>query len=172
MANYGTYYASFGGSFSNVYSQLYIENWTVGATQVTFKAYGGWYADYNWSINYISDTLWYEDESGWHWWYGDDGHSIYTGSGGGSDWWLILDGSFSRTATDRVIRIDNQLQFSGNNAEAISDYLTVPHLAAACSNLTATRNSDTSITLNWTNPSTSYERVSIQYSRNGGTWTA
>lgn len=171
MANYGPYYGSFGGYYSNVYSQLKIENWTVASDRVTFTAYGGYWADYNWNINYIACELWWGENGNWHSMKYADGFSISTGSGGGNDWWISQSDYFSRQSYDRYITLTNDLTFSGNKATAFSDSLTIPHLAAAPSNLTATRNSDTSITLNWTNPSTSYDSMKIEASRNGGSYS-
>ena len=171
MANYGPYYGSFGGSFSNVYSQLAIDDWTVTSTQVTFHAYGGYYADYNWSISGISSQLFWGEGGSWYSFYYDDGFSISTGSSGGSDWWIDETGYFTRTSVDRYVYFANDLAFSGNSASAQSGTLTVPHLPSVPSNVKATRQSDTAIKLTWTNPSTSYSKMYIQVSVDGGSWT-
>lgn len=172
MANYGPYYGSFGGAYSNVYSQVSIDDWNYTATQARFWCNGGFSANYNWNINNVSGQL-YIDNGGWYAWSGASvsGKSIVTGQGGGSDWWLRNYGTFDREATDYYVRLRCKLSFSGNEANADTEYLLVPHLAAVPTGLSATRASDNRVNLSWTLPSTSLDSVKLEVSIDGGSWS-
>lgn len=166
--------ASFGGGFTNLktFVQYTVAgDWTVAADKVEFRYGGGVTSSYYFNVQGINMS--------YGWWESGVFHTEGTDSltynrNGGDEWAFPMgDGYFTRSATDRTVYLWCEGYFAeGGTAYAESPAFTVPHLAAAPSNLTATRNSDTSITLNWTNPSTSYDRVYIQYQRNGGSWTA
>lgn len=152
---------------SQLYSYLEVTNWTVGASACTFNAAGGITSSYSWSISNVTSYI--------KWWENGVGHDLASGTdsySGYTDKQLAyVSEGFTRQASDRNVTLECYTTCSLGSGSATLSY-TVPHLASAPSGLTATRNSDTSITLNWTNPSTSYDSVYIQYSRNGGSWTA
>ena len=166
--------ASFGGGFTNLKTFVqYTEagDWTVASDRVEFRYGGGVTSSYYFNVQGIAMS--------YGWWESGVFHTEGTGTltynrNGGDEWAFPMgDGYFTRFEYDRTVYLWCEGYFAeGGTAYAESPAFTVPHLAAAPSNLTATRNTDTRITLNWTNPSTSYDRVYIQYQRNGGSWTA
>ena len=158
-------------SGSTIYAYTEVD-WYVEATKCPYRQIGGVNSPYGgWSTNPSATLYWREwNGSSWGSWveYASDS-AHYTGPG---DLGVVdVSDYFSRYATDRSIELDVDVYASsstGSGTGYAKLAYTVPHLASAPTNLKATRNSDTSITISWTNPSTSYDNIYIYASRNGG----
>ena len=165
--------ASFHGNFTNLKSFVQYTvaaDWTITATQAQFQWGGGITSFYYFNVQGISCELgWWEDGS----YYPVNTASVTYNKSGGDEWAFSMSSDyFTRTASDRTVYLYMEGYFAeGGTAYAESPAFTVPHLAGKPTSLTATRNSDTSITLSWTNPSTSYDYVYIEVSANGGAYS-
>lgn len=159
-----------GGSSLYAYTEV---DWHVGATQCTYTHIGGCTSPYGgWSTNPTA-TLWWGEWNGssydWHEYASGSAH--YTGSG---DLELVRKNDyFTRTSVDRYIRLDCDVYAStstgSGTGSAWLDY-TVPALPPSATTLTATRDSDSKVSLSWTDGGGVKQSVRIERSVDGAAY--
>ena len=160
----------FSPDVGSLFSFVEVTNWTVTATQCTFKHWGGITSNYNWGFTGYSQLEWGEsgtwhdfgdEESGYYGGYGDktyDSHTSY----------------FNRQSVNRTVYLANYAHaYVNGQSTGARAYLqfTVPALPPSASTLSATRNSDTSVSLSWPSASGVKESVRIERSTDGGAYS-
>ena len=160
----------FSPEVGSLYSFVEVTNWTVTSTQCTFKQSGGITSNYYWSFTGYSQLEWGEggtwhdfrpEQSGGYSGYGDkvyDSHTSY----------------FTRQSANRTVYLANYAHaYVNGQSTSARAYIqfTVPALPPNATTITATRNSDTSVSLAWAGASGVKESVKVERSTDGGSYS-
>lgn len=161
----------FSPDVGSLYSFVEVTNWTVTSTQCTFKQWGGITSNYNWSFNGNAQLQWGESGT-WHDFAGKYDSGTY--SGYGDKTYVTQNSYFNRSSVNRTVYLASYssvyVNGTSTSARAYIQF-TVPALPPAATTLTATRNSDTSVSLSWTESSGVKESVRIERSTDGGAYS-
>ena len=160
----------FSPNVGSLYSFVETSGWTINATNCTFHANGGITSNYNWDFTGYSQLQWYESGT-WHdlsteksGYYGGYGDKVYDS----------IDSYFNRRSVDRTVRVGNYahayVNLTSSSARAYIEYI-VPALPPDAGTLTATRNSDTSVALAWSEASGVKEYVRVERSTDGAAFS-
>lgn len=159
----------FSPNVGSLYSFVETSGWTVNATTCTYHIKGGITSGYYWSFTGYSQLQWYENGT-WH-----DLASEKSGTYGGygDKVYDSMNDTFNRQYVNRTVRVGNYAHAYVNgqstSATAYIEYI-VPALPPNATTVTATRNSNTSVTLSWTEASGVKESVRIERSIDGSSF--
>ena len=159
----------FSPNVGSLYSFVETSGWTVNATTCTYHIKGGITSGYYWSFTGYSQLQWYENWT-WH-----DLASEKSGTYGGygDKVYDSMNDTFNRQYVNRTVRVGNYAHAYVNgqstSATAYIEYI-VPALPPNATTVTATRNSNASVTLSWTEASGVKESVRIERSIDGSSY--
>ena len=160
----------FSPNVGSLYSFVEVENWTVTATRCTFTQKGGITSSYNWSFTGYSQLQWGENGT----WHDTGSEKSGTYSGYGDKVYDSTTDYFNRQSADRTVYVANYAHaYVNGQSTSARAYIqfTVPALPPDATTLTATRNSDTSVSLAWTGASGVKESVRIERSTDGAAYS-
>ena len=160
----------FSPAVGSLYSFVAVTNWTVTPTQCTFKQSGGITSNYYWSFTGYSQLEWGESGT----WHDFGSEKSGTFSGYGDKVYDSHTSYFTRQSANRTVYLANYAHaYVNGQSTSARAYIqfTVPALPPSASTLTATRNSDTSVSLAWTEASGVKESVRIERSTDGAAYS-
>lgn len=159
----------FSPNVGSLYSFVETSGWTVNATNCSYYVSGGITSNYNWSFTGYSQLQWWENGT----WHDLSSEQSGTYSGYGDKVYDSMYDYFNRQYVDRLVRVGNYAHAYVNgqstSATAYIEYI-VPALPPNATTVTATRNSNTSVTLSWTEASGVKESVRIERSIDGSSF--
>lgn len=159
----------FSPNVGSLYSFVETSGWTVNATNCSYYVKGGITSSYNWSFTGYSQLQWWENGT----WHDLASEKSGTYSGYGDKVYDSMYDYFNRQYADRLVRVGNYAHAYVNgqstSATAYIEYI-VPALPPNATTVTATRNSNTSVTLSWTEASGVKESVRIERSIDGSSF--
>lgn len=161
----------FSPDVGSLYSFVEVTNWTITPTQCTFHQKGGITSSYNWSFTGNAQLQWGESGT-WHDFAGKYDSGTY--SGYGDKTYVTQTSYFNRSSVNRTVYLASYssvyVNGTSTSARAYIQF-TVPALPPSATTLTATRNSDTSVSLAWTEASGVKESVRVERSTDGAAYS-
>ena len=160
----------FSPNVGSLFSFVEVTNWTVTATRCTFTQKGGITSSYNWSFTGYSQLQWGENGT----WHDTGSEKSGTYSGYGDKVYDTTTDYFNRQSANRTVYVANYAHaYVNGQSTSARAYIqfTVPALPPDATTLTATRNSDTSVSLAWTGASGVKESVRIERSTDGAAYS-
>lgn len=160
----------FSPDVGSLYSFVEVTNWTVTPTQCTFAQKGGITSNYGWSFTGYSQLEWGEGGT-WHD-FGTEKSGSFTGYGD-----KVYDSHtsyFTRQSSPRTVYLANYAHaYVNGQSSSARAYIqfTVPALPPNATTLTATRNSDTSVSLSWATSMGYAESVKVERSTDGSAYS-
>lgn len=160
----------FSPDVGSLYSFVEVTNWTVTPTQCTFAQKGGITSNYGWSFTGYSQLEWGEGGT-WHD-FGTEKSGSFTGYGD-----KVYDSHtsyFTRQSSPRTVYLGNYAHaYVNGQSTSARAYIqfTVPALPPNATTLTATRNSDTSVSLSWATSMGYAESVKVERSTDGAAYS-
>lgn len=154
----------------SLYSFVEATNWTVTPTTCTYNLKGGITSSYNWSFTGYSQLQWGENGS----WTDLASEKSGTYSGYGDKVYDSMPDTFTRQSANRTVYVANYAHaYVNGQSTGARAYIqfTVPALPPNATTLTATRNSNTSVSLSWTAATGVKESVKIERSTDGGSYS-
>lgn len=154
----------------SLYSFVELLDKQVTPTSVTFTQKGGITSNYNWNFTGTCKLQWWENGT-WH-----DSSTAKSAeyNGYGDKVYDSIEDYFARQYADREVSVGNLASAYVNDvsssARAFIDF-TVPALPPDATTLTATRNSDTSVSLSWAGASGVKENVRVERSTDGAAYS-
>lgn len=159
----------FSPNVGSLYSFVETSGWTVTPTQCTYYVKGGITSGYYWNFTGYSQLEWWESGT----WHNLASEKSGTYGGYGDKVYDSMNDAFDRHYNNRTVRVGNYAHAYVNgqstSAEAYIEYI-VPALPPNATTITATRNSDTSATLAWTEAAGVKESVRIERSIDGSSF--